>query len=333
MALGLADLTLEQLANLTLEQYATLKLQSDGETVTGCLWNQEQISLILSSLSTLASEMVNIKNDLTMLKATTAALAKPGDAMMLTTAATNTVKSGLATATDVSSAKTEIVAHGDQYWSGSVNPRNAPTAAENAAAVWKYVDGNGRMLSTPMPTVAQIQDGLASATEVRAARDTVIAHGNRCWTTASGFATVENLNDVKDELFEHGDANWQSADSPAALESIQESLDTIIAKLAQGSETVSDEALANAVQQICTHGDNRWVTATGFATSAEIVNAGFAKPADVNAARDQIIAAGNQYWTTATGFATAEYLSSDEYLNAAANILCNGVYVVRKTEH
>ena len=185
MTTGLADLTLEQLADITLPRYSELPLESTGGQVGECLWNQELIHLILSSLATLAGEMVNIKNDLATIKTTTSALAKPGDAMALTGPTVTQIQSGLATATGVTGAKNEIIAHGDQQWkggSGGGGSGNAPTAAENAAAVWNYAEGNGRLLSSPIPTVGQIQEGLANTEELQAARDTVIAHGNKFWT-------------------------------------------------------------------------------------------------------------------------------------------------------
>lgn len=202
MTIGLADLTLEQLANMTLPQYSELPLESTGGQVGECLWNQELIHLILSSLGTLAGEMVNIKNDLATIKTTTSALAKPGDEMALTTTTISTVTSDLAKTSEVTTAKTEILNRGNSAW----------TTADGFAKP-------GDQMTLTGTAVTQVQNGMATATGVTNAQNIILAKlpeisGARAASQADVQAISpvkpENMNTLAEHILSYNFANLTS---------------------------------------------------------------------------------------------------------------------------
>lgn len=103
---------------------------------------------------------------------------------------------------------------------GSIDIPTPPTTADIAASVWTYGDGIdnvNRIVNNTIPTVASIQEGLATAANVQA----VITRGNEAWTTATGFATAA---DITTKLTAYGAAKTTDIPTPPTTAAIAASV-------------------------------------------------------------------------------------------------------------
>ncbi|MDO4585201.1 MAG: hypothetical protein Q4D62_13985 [Planctomycetia bacterium] len=132
---------------------------------------------------------------------------------------------------------------------------DVPTAAENASAVWSAATrtltsttGGGataqevwqytnRTLTSTIPTVSDIQSGLAKTSDLSSLAKT---------SDLSGLATSTNLS---------------------ALQTTANAIKTQTDKIPSTAVTPSD------ITALRTHGDSNWSTATGFATPADVAAA------------------------------------------------------------
>ena len=188
-----------------------------------------------------------------------------------------------------------------------------------AAEVWQYNGTGGRTVTNTIPSVSDIQSGLAKSDALSAVASNVsavkaktdllpaepAAVGSAMTLTSTTITSIQNglaTNDMLSSLASHGDNYWVTAN---------------VSGLATGGGL---EALAN-------YGDSHWSTAnvsslatadalSSVATTANAIKAKTdllpespAASSDVSAAQTAIINRGNEAWLTATGFATPNNIS------------------------
>lgn len=89
-------------------------------------------------------------------------------------------------------------------WTYSNRSLTVAPSSLTAQQVWEY--NGGRTITNTIPTVAEIQSGLATTANITALQ----THGDTAWATITGFATSVQANDIKSALnvLHAGMLNW-----------------------------------------------------------------------------------------------------------------------------